>query len=946
MACGSDTDWAQAFAKARQLAESGQKQEALALSLENQRHVHELCPPADPLQIQALIECADMHLKFNQFAAARGHLSTAITRAEKEQLPGPLATACYNLGWMESNLARYAEAESHFSRALELRTQVNGPASAPVAEVINSQAVLAENRGDYARAEPLFLQALELQRKVLGTSHAKTATTLNNLGTLYWLIGDNARAEEYLLEALLIRCKILGPEHLSTGTVYNNLGLLQRSLGDYDQAAYYFRRALRNRHKHLGAEHLLTQTTLNNLALVYLNQHQYTRALPLFEQALDIRRRVLSEPHPDMARALFNCALAHEKLRHYPEAESLYNEALMMRQKILGAHPETAGSHLFLGRLQHRLGRLDEAFPHYQEALAIQDKLLSPNHPDRLKTLDSLACYYLDIGKPAMAAPEIERTLGIHESLIQSAFAFGSEGQRLKYRESLHPVDLPASLGDAALIARSLLHTKAVVLNSLMVEQRLRRSDSPPEFHKLLDSLQTVSRQMDRLSETSDETGLREELAADHSRLAKKFNASLRLPASLKSSFTGEAASVTASLLPHEVLVEYLIYEKYAGRLETETYAGCLLYRPGQAPLWVELGPYAPLRHSILRYQKALHAGTTSQSLKPVLQELHRRLWLPIHQILPAGTTRAVICPDSEINLVSFATLLDEQGNFIVQKLTLEYASSARDRVGTSPGKPASALTLTVMASPNFYRKTPAATKSAPAQTPSPEGLIFPELTPLPYTLEEAQFLKSHAQGWGWKVEVYTGTDASEKRLTSMPAPSILHFATHGLFLTGTRDLDEESIPAPGFSPMNRSLLALAGAQTSLDLWKRGKYTPSEIDGLLTAREVSGLNLSATWLVVLSACDTGTGTIQGGEGVLGLRRGFALAGAQHLCMTLWPAADRETLQLMQKFYPALVKGDDPAEALCQVQRDLLVRWTRERGLSTAVRTAGPFVVSR
>src|SRR5260370_29705502 len=111
---------------------------------------------------------------------------------------------------------------------------------------------------------------------------------------------------------------------------------------------------------------------------------------------------------------------------------------------------------------------------------------------------------------------------------------------------------------------------------------------------------------------------------------------------------------------------------------------------------------------------------------------------------------------------------------------------------------------------------------------------------------------------------------------------------------------DRQSVTKSKFfkNPMHRSGLALAGAQTTIEAWKRDEVPPVENDGILTAEDVSTLDLQGTWLVTLSACDTGSGQARAGEGVIGLRRGFIQAGAQNLLMTLWPISDEVTVQIM------------------------------------------------
>jgi CHAT domain-containing protein len=91
---------------------------------------------------------------------------------------------------------------------------------------------------------------------------------------------------------------------------------------------------------------------------------------------------------------------------------------------------------------------------------------------------------------------------------------------------------------------------------------------------------------------------------------------------------------------------------------------------------------------------------------------------------------------------------------------------------------------------------------------------------------------------------------------------------------------------------------------------------------MLTAEDVTGLDLLDTELVVLSACETGLGQVHVGEGVFGLRRAFVLAGAKTLVMSLWKVPDQQTQQLVVDFYRRILAGQPRAEALRQAQRAL------------------------
>ena len=229
---------------------------------------------------------------------------------------------------------------------------------------------------------------------------------------------------------------------------------------------------------------------------------------------------------------------------------------------------------------------------------------------------------------------------------------------------------------------------------------------------------------------------------------------------------------------------------------------------------------------------------------------------------------------------------------------------------------------------------------------------------PLFGTRTEAIALSERFKTWHWATYSLVGREATKPALMRIHSPYILHLATHGFFApqepasSTKRDGPESLSSDPSLvksrffkNPMHRSGLALAGANSTVEAWKEGQAQPIEEDGILTAEDVSTLDLQGTWLVTLSACDTGSGEARAGEGVMGLRRGFIQAGAQNLLMTLWPISDEVTVQIMSDFYEAAHHSGNAPEALAQVQRNWLVKLRTEKGLAQAVNLAGPFIMS-
>lgn len=205
----------------------------------------------------------------------------------------------------------------------------------------------------------------------------------------------------------------------------------------------------------------------------------------------------------------------------------------------------------------------------------------------------------------------------------------------------------------------------------------------------------------------------------------------------------------------------------------------------------------------------------------------------------------------------------------------------------------------------------------------------------LPGTQDEIESLQNLLISAGVESEIFSGTAATEEKFKALDgkSPKVLHIASHGFFFKNIEiDIDSKdrtNVLSQRFKtskdPLLRSGLVMAGANY---VWKTGNFIEEGEDGILTALEVANLDLSSTGLVVLSACETGLGDIEGSEGVYGLQRAFKMAGAQALMMSLWQVPDKETAEFMEIFYSLWTRGMPARQAFLNTQRKMQKRYKK------------------
>jgi CHAT domain-containing protein len=789
---------------------------------------------------------------------------------------------------------------------------------------------------------------------------------------LYRSQGRYSEAEPLLKQALAVRKRALGETHPDVATSLNSLALLYHSQGRYSEAEPLYKQALALKIRALGEAHPDVATSLNNLAGLYDSQGRYSEAEPLFKQALELRKRALGETHPDVATSLNNLAGLYRNQGRYSEAEPLFKQALAVSKRILGkTHPAVATSLNNLAELYRNQGRYSEAEPLFKQALAVRKRSLGETHPDVATSLNNLATLYDSQGDSGRATAFLTQGMQIEEQNLGLNLVVGAEQQKRDYLATLAgTTDVAISLHlqaatsnpDAARLAlTAMLQRKGRILDALTDNLNRLRQNLTPADQTLLDNLASTRTQLATLYYGGIGSLTPEQYKE---RITQLQQQATQLEADLNNrsaEFRTENQPITLEAVRKQIpadaaLVELVSYKpfnpkaKLADRFGKPRYAAYILSPQGTIQA-VDLGEAAPIDIQAEAFRQALRSRDSR--VKAIARQLDAVVMQPIRAKL-GKTHNLLISPDSQLNLIPFAALVDEQNRYLVETYDINYLTSGRDllRLQTpiasrqtpilmanpdyaDPGDPTSAQLVRqagAIASNNPATLVAATTPTAARGTKQRStNLATLRVEALPGTLAEANAISPKLKG----AIVLTGAQATENALKQVQAPRILHIATHGFFLADAAPTNIAS-RSPMLSPLLNEANSFGGIRpltsgnTENALLRSGlalagfnvRQSGSE-DGVLTAQEAAGLDLRGTQLVVLSACETGIGNVANGEGVYGLRRAFVLAGAASQLTSLWQVSDDGTKDLMVQYYDRLLANQGRSDALRQTQLDFL-----------------------
>ncbi|MCF8245134.1 MAG: tetratricopeptide repeat protein [Saprospiraceae bacterium] len=906
-------------------------------------------------------------LTIGKYESALGFLNKSLAINRSLDLPG-VADNLNNIGIIHENLGDYTAAFEHYKQALNYNRYRQGLFTVATANNYINLGTACLRLDRYEEAKSYFDTALLIYDKKLVANHPEFAALYNNLGAVANWRGDYRTAIENFEKALKISEKNLGENHPDVANIYANTGILLLNRGDITKALAFFKKAYDIRIRFFGQKNHLVARTCNYLGDCYLQKKDNDSAYEWYNKAILIFEGLPIGDPSDFAEYKNDLGYYFEKMGNFQSALQYYNEALNVVRKQPGKQDlDVANSIARIGNLLLSKSSFKEARQHFLQALGITKRFLGDKHPDVAQIYGKLALSSVNDARlslaycdSAMMAINYTKANSFNFETVSSPLALldilEKKGKLLqsfyvqqKQRKWLDDADTTYATGmqliDFVKITleepgsrQALLDNYFLIYeNAIAVKCELKNLSSDKRFwHEafeisersnatlLLEALQSVH--AGRFSEIPDSL-LSEEYASkiDLAFLEKQvFEEQLKgadanqqkllemnshifslqqkyarlmdglrrdYPRYFKLKYAPEVVTVPEIqkklLRPSENMVGYFVGEEniFAFVISEDKFEVVTI--PKEFPLesWVE-----EFRNSIFQYNPASKdVEYLSQKYVNLGYELYELLFQPIRSHLTGN--QVVILPGGVLGYLPFDALLatppDEYGSFdthdyLIKQYQFSYSYSAtlhKEMVGRNVG----------------WRKG-GFVGFAPSY--GGDSLNLRRNDPWRAVLGNLKFNKPEVvniqQIMGGKI--YLDSAATEQNFMRFaPDAGILHLAVHA------KSNDEHG---------EYSYLAFFQTIDSVE------------NELVFVKDLYSMRINAA-LVVLSACETGIGELQRGEGIVSLARGFSYAGAASIVTTLWSVDDFASSEIMEFFYLNLKAGNSKDEALRQAKLTFL-----------------------
>ncbi len=861
--------------------------------------------------------------------------------------------------------------------AMEM-VRAQGYTSKSAGAILGLLAEVHRKRGEFTLGMELLERETVRVQESLGPEHPLLFELAVDLAIAYLHAGDSDRCDSLLAEAEDRAAAQLGKDNSRVGHIALYRMAVAQDTGRFDDAARHGARALEVLGAAQGEEDPLLEGVLEQLIEVDQILGEHERALERVDRAMAIHERCYGPAHLERVDLLLAELASLDALGEYDramevmdeisslvgnhrstsqwraaasalaqmfldsgnprDARDLYREVLREKKKAFGTESEqVAFARQNLARAAWRADRPKKACRLQRRALDSLVDLLGPDDEGLVSVFHFLATFQLDAGERGESLVSRRRALALREPMIQRFLAVGSPEQQRSLLSafawevdatvSLHLDELHDDPAAAELAAGLLLSRKGRALDAESTTLRTVRDSLEEGGQARLTALNEAYARLDARRTRGPVGGegvdawragteeIERELVELLEELSRESSVFRRQAQEV------DLGRVAEPIPPDAALVEFVRFqprrEDWGDEPNPEHYAAYVI-RPNGLVHWADLGDAEDIDEAAERFrQDVVATGDTLASGRA----LRAKVWDPLVPGLE-GAEHLLLSPDAQLHLLPFDALPLDDGRPLAAVHGVTYLTSGRDLLGMEHASDVEAAAALVVAAPDFDAEL------APVSDLSSEPTR--QWTDLPGTAREGRSIHRQLPD----SVLLEGVAATEEALKAVHSPVVLHVATHGFFdgrsaadgpdrrgrgakvLVGAPDMadDEPRVSRPVRTRvLLRSGLVLAGAN-------RGGGGVG--NGVLTALEVTGLALEGTELAVLSACRTGEGEIQDGEGIHGLRRALTLAGARSSVVSLWKVDDDATAALMGFYYDHLAEGLGRTEALRRAKMDL------------------------
>ena len=708
---------------------------------------------------------------------------------------------------------------------------------------------------------------------------------------------------------------------------------------------------------------------LQSFGSLFAELGDYKIADSLLNKSLKMVKKIFGNNHPDVARNLKFLGLLNYEIDEYTIAEQFYKEATEIMKKFNYDDVETYIHDL--GFLYYNMGNYKNAEPHYLESLGIYKMKFNEFHPYIAVNQNNLGDLYTAMGEFNTAEQYYKESFKIKLENINSDFSWLSANEKIAYwnQENKFFFDLGYFSYKAWKELNSsteLTYNASLISKSLLLEtsRELEQAISNSSDEVMKNQFKEMKQLLKFYNKIQSEGSANKEMALNYKRQADSLDKilvnKLGVYADSKRKFKITWKDVQSNLGSTEAAIEFVRFYKDS----LYNYMALVVRPEYEYPKLVKLGD-----------ELAIQAAVQSKDYA----SLYNLAWKGIDSLFE-GVQRVYYSPSGELNNVSFSAICLQNGNDLVissqnanrgmiigskittktdcktvlmDKYELHQLTSTRYLAdGTLKKEKTVQQSLVILGGINYDEKPEQTSKEEREQTNENEDYALmnnlnqmvnrnstnygKRMEYLSGTNEEVIIIENLLNNSKWKVQTRSDKSAGEyefKKEMESKSSGVLHIATHGFAFPEEikkegkmMELNQTSTYKIAEDPMLRCGLMLSGSNISWTGNPQRMIEQTGDDGILTAAEVANMDLSNTKLVVLSACETGLGKIEGSEGTFGLKRGFKLAGVEQLVVSLWSVPDKETMELMTMFYSDLTQSLNPVSSFEKAQKEMRLKY--------------------